>query len=280
MQIKIGADPELFVMDSRTGKFVCAHGLVQGTKDHPQPVEHGAVQVDGMALEFNIDPAETEDQFMLHIQHVREQMQAMIDPAYVLTPVATAYFDVDYFAQCPEEAKMLGCTPDYNAWTEKMNERPETNEPFRTGAGHIHCGWTQDMDIADPAFVQEAFMVVKQLDVCVGQYSPLWDDDVKRRTLYGAAGACRIKSYGVEYRPLSNAWLRTPELTSWVYRQTYTAIQLLAKGHRFFEKHGATAQRIINSSSPVEKYKLTNYLSKMPITAINGLPPMMMMEAA
>jgi hypothetical protein len=56
MEFKIGADPEFFLRDKATGKFVSAHGLIPGTKRQPMKVDKGAVQVDGMALEFNIDP--------------------------------------------------------------------------------------------------------------------------------------------------------------------------------------------------------------------------------
>ena len=49
----IGADPEVFVADSLTNTFVSAHDLVPGTKLEPFAVNKGAVQVDGMALEFN-----------------------------------------------------------------------------------------------------------------------------------------------------------------------------------------------------------------------------------
>jgi len=59
MKILVGCDPELFV--KKDGVLVSAHGLVQGSKEHPFRVSKGAVQVDGMALEFNIDPAEDEN---------------------------------------------------------------------------------------------------------------------------------------------------------------------------------------------------------------------------
>jgi len=38
------------------------------------------------------------------------------------------------------------------------------------------------------------------------------------------AGACRPKEYGVEYRVLSNFWLRTDEFIEWVYNQTQRAV--------------------------------------------------------
>ena len=62
MQLLLGADPEAFVVLKDGGIPVSAHGLLPGTKDKPFPVEKGAVQVDGMAAEFNIEPAATEDE--------------------------------------------------------------------------------------------------------------------------------------------------------------------------------------------------------------------------
>ena len=55
--ILIGCDPEVFV--KQNGVFRSAHGLIRGDKKNPQKIRSGAVQVDGMALEFNIDPART-----------------------------------------------------------------------------------------------------------------------------------------------------------------------------------------------------------------------------
>ena len=79
VKITIGADPEIFVTN-KDGRFRSAHGLVPGTKTEPFRVNNGAVQVDGMALEFNIDPVETEDDFVTNITSVMQQMQEMVEP--------------------------------------------------------------------------------------------------------------------------------------------------------------------------------------------------------
>jgi hypothetical protein len=46
----------------------------------------------------------------------------------------------------------------------------------------------------------------------------------KRRGLYGKRGAYRPKSYGVEYRTLSNFWVGHPALCDWAWRATAKAI--------------------------------------------------------
>jgi hypothetical protein len=52
MQVSVGADPEVFVRNAE-GEPVPACGLIPGTKAEPHRVDSGAVQVDGLALEFN-----------------------------------------------------------------------------------------------------------------------------------------------------------------------------------------------------------------------------------
>lgn len=230
LDIKIGADPELFVKKKGRKSFASAHGLVQGTKDNPFKVDCGAVQVDGMALEFNIDPASSEVEFRNNIQTVTNILREMV-PEYDLIPTPTADFSPKLIAAQPEEALELGCDPDFDAWNNgAINPKPNGKVNFRTGAGHIHIGWTDGVDINHPEHLEACQMVVKQLDWSIGILSTMFDKDERRRSMYGNWGAYRPKPYGVEYRVLSNAWLRHPDLVSWVYRTTVKAVQDLYKG--------------------------------------------------
>jgi hypothetical protein len=76
--------------------------------------------------------------------------------------------------------------------------------------------------------------LAKQLDYYLGIPSLIYDDGVKRRTLYGAPGAFRPKPYGMEYRVLSNAWLRSEGLMRWVFNTTNKAVQDLFQGKGAF----------------------------------------------
>jgi hypothetical protein len=228
-RILIGTDPELFVIDEY-GRYVSGHDLIPGTKDMPHHVPRGAIQVDGVACEFNIDPAETKDEFTKSIRSVMNSMTEIIQekkPAYDLDIIPTAHFDKVYFDALPEEIKVLGCTPDFNAYTGKENEPPFTNETFRTGAGHIHIGWGDGHSITDERHISNCRELVQQLDVTLYPSSLLWDDDTKRRTLYGKMGSFRPKPYGVEYRPLSNAYLRDKSTQEFVFEMTVHVTNLL-----------------------------------------------------
>lgn len=248
MELLIGADPELFVTNGR--KNVSGYGLIPGTKEDPHPVANGAVQVDGMALEFNIDPAATEEEFVNNIKSVMSQLEAMV-PDYELVAKPTAKFSKKTISEQPPEALELGCDPDYNAYTGEENPAPEIGDGLaRTGAGHIHIGWTTDVDPKHPEHMEACCMIAKQLDYYLGVPSILFDDDVKRRQMYGKAGCFRPKSYGMEYRTPSNAWLKSEDLMRWVYRTVVKAANDLEAGESMFNKYGNIGQMFIDKACP------------------------------
>lgn len=224
LNFTIGADPEFFV--ARGGKPVSAYGLVPGTKKEPFKVDNGAVQVDGMALEFNINPADTEKDFINNLDVVLKTILAMV-PGYEMYPAPVAEFGKEYIQAQPEEAKMLGCDPDFNAYTKDANPRPNGDAPFRTASGHVHIGWTNGVDPHDPGHFEACCTLSKMLDLRLGIPSLIWDKDKKRRSLYGQPGCFRPKSYGMEYRVLSNAWLnpKHPHLRKLVFGETVKAVQ-------------------------------------------------------
>jgi len=247
MKILVGADPELFLFNRNSNKFVSCHNMIPGTKYNPHKVNFGAVQVDGMAAEFNIDPAATGEEFVRNINAVREQLQNMV-PGYQLMASPVADFNEETMKSQPPEALELGCEPDYCAWTDDINPRPDGAVSFRSGAGHIHIGWTSDVDIRSVNHRADCVAVVKQMDYYLGLPSLLWDPDNRRRSLYGRAGAFRIKPYGVEYRTLSNAWVGNERLIKWVYAATRQAMADLSAGVKAVDKYGDAARDIIDNN--------------------------------
>jgi hypothetical protein len=243
-QILVGCDPEVFV--KRNGVFESAYGLIKGDKKNPQKVNRGAVQVDGMALEFNIDPAHSEDEFCINVQEVLSIMKSMVpDFEVVATPVAD--FSLEYLKAQPKEALELGCDPDFNAWSGAVNPRPDGERPMRTASGHVHIGWSDKEDIQNGEHLERCRLAAKQMDFYLGLPSLFYDGDKRRREMYGKAGCFRPKAYGVEYRTLSNAWLNSKELIAWVYRATQKGMQDLMEGRVLSDKYG-DIQDIINSS--------------------------------
>jgi hypothetical protein len=122
------------------------------------------------------------------------------------------------------QAQELGCEPDYNAWTGRVNPRPRAPETLRSSGGHIHIGYDNPTE-------ELSRKIVKAHDLFCGVGSVLYDPDTRRREIYGKAGAHRIKGYGVEYRTLSNFWISSEELMDWVYKQSLKAIDFVKAGN-------------------------------------------------
>lgn len=245
----VGCDPELFVRNKDTKEFVSAWGMIPGTKEEPFKVPKGAIQVDGNAVEFNIDPASTLPEWHENIETVMDELGKRIPDHCELVIKPTADFNPDYFNALPAEAKELGCVPDYNAYTGTENPRPDGNPPFRTASGHVHVSWTTDKDPNDPDHRADCDEVIKQLDFYVGVPSLVWDKDQRRRQMYGKAGACRYKSYGVEYRTPSNMWLDDKVSRSYVFNATIAALSDLFENRAYRVTFGDKwAQRLIDDN--------------------------------
>lgn len=264
MKVLIGCDPEVFVKD-KSGKLVSAHGLIPGNKNVPHKVENGAIQVDGMALEFNTDPTDDVNTFSRNVGSVLKTLRESVrGHELVIEPVA--FFDKEVFDAAPDEAKALGCTPDYNTWTGEVNPAPNPQgeyEFMRTASGHIHIGWCEGVNPEDPAHYADCMAVVKQLDYYVGMWSLLWDPDNRRRAMYGKAGAFRPKSYGVEYRTPSNMWLKDDKLTRWVFHAAQQAVSDLAAGKVMESTYNDTARKFIDgnyTSWYADGYRYTNQI--------------------
>jgi hypothetical protein len=252
MDIKLGCDPEVFV--KKNGVFHSAYGMCSGTKAHPLPCPDGGLQVDGMALEFNVTPCDTGDEFVSRIKSVLGSLQDIV-PGYELSITPVAMFDQSHFDSQPEQARELGCDPDWNAWTGAENPRPDNTTTMRTAGGHIHVGWCDPTQPQAYGHQDMAQALIKQLDFYLGLPSLVFDTDTKRRAMYGKAGAYRVKPYGVEYRTLSNQWIATEGLIRWADRATRKAVADLESGVFLPDTYG-DIQEIINTSNLKEAQKI------------------------
>lgn len=238
MKLLVGGDPEIFLKDTNTGKHVSAHNLVPGTKKEPHKVSKGAIQHDGVALEINIEPASTREEFAENISVVLDEAKKIL-PKHIefdFSPVVT--FDKDYFSKLPAAVKELGCDPDYSGITGERNRQPNRNSlgpSVCTGAGHLTLGWKDD---GGSAFDEDHFWDCQQMSLRLNSYFQdtrmLWDLDDKRRYLYGHSAAFRPKTFGVEYRSLSNAWLAHKELWPWLFDSCKFVFDHAVSGNKIY----------------------------------------------
>lgn len=239
-QILIGADPELFVVNVHN-KFISSIGKFGGSKQVPRPIGQNChIQEDNVAVEFNIPPADTKAAFVTSINFALEDLVKRAGQLNLqLSIVASAQFDKDQLRS--PQAKVFGCDPDKNAWTHEQNPSPKcADQSLRSAGGHVHVGCT----------MFPAFDIARAMDLYLGVPSIAVDQDKRRRVLYGKAGAYREKSYGMEYRTLSNFWLKSDKLKEWVYDQTMAALHFLELGNHLNETgDGADIQECINTTN-------------------------------
>jgi Phage phiEco32-like COOH.NH2 ligase-type 2 len=221
---RIGADPEVFVQNAE-GLAVPICGYIGGTKEAPiilskeikaqwgetrydkGCVGDYAVQEDNVMLEFNIPAFSNYSGFVAGIDRsIRYIQDALLTPKNLTFRFGNSIqtFDQEVLDKSPQ-SKTVGCLPDLDAYAEggKLERKPFTSTDLGTMrfcGGHIHVQYNKN-NVPPPVFAR--FMDL----VCL-QYLN-WDKQKQRRKFYGQPGIFRDKPYGIEYRTLSNFWLKT-----------------------------------------------------------------------
>lgn len=240
--IKIGADPELFL--ERNGEIISAEGMIGGTKKKPRKIskEGHAVQEDNIMVEFNIPASETREDFVVNIGFVLSHLEVLADMKKCkLNYSASAVVDEKYLET--DQAQEFGCEPDFNVYLGDENEPPEAAGNLRSCGGHIHIGWDNPSE-------EESIMLTYAMDMTAGLESLELDDDVRRREMYGKAGSFRFKEYGMEYRTLSNFWIKSEKLMGWAFDKAQQAVELVESGkiEELVDKYGEMVRKAIDTN--------------------------------
>lgn len=208
--MKLATDSEIFLYDGT--RIVSAIGKL-GTKT----IGEVSIEEDNILAEFQTEPTENRAVF---IRRVNAGIQAIKDESGMDVKIQASHtFTKEYLKGLPPKAYVFGCNIDMNAYTDKSNPKPNAYTNQRTSGGHLH------IDVPGKRMSERRTKLVKLLDLYLGVPSVLLDSDgAKRRRMYGKAGSYRDKSYGIEYRVLSNFWLRSDKLIGWVFDQTAIAV--------------------------------------------------------
>jgi hypothetical protein len=253
MQFSIGADPELFL--KRGDKYVSAIGIIGGTKETPRPIKElgrgFAVQEDNVLCEYNIPACGSPRRWCEAHKAILDYLtNSLQEKGLTLAPDAAAIM--------PEEelrhpmAHVFGCEPDYNVWTLKPNPRPKAANPnLRSAGGHVHVG----IRATNP----EKVLLGRMLDCTLGLWSVIHDPDTMRKELYGKSGAVRLKPYGIEYRVMSNFWLKSEDAVSEVYEWVRFSLSKYLK-HNIPPEVATATQEAINTNNKPLAQKLLKAL--------------------
>jgi hypothetical protein len=252
MSFQIGADPEIFLQDA-AGAMASAIGRIGGTKAHPRPLPLGdgfAMQEDNVALEYNVPPAGSCEEFQDNIQRIMAFLSSHVATMGLqFSTLSATHFPVQLL-QHPQ-AMEFGCDPDFNAWNNgRMNPRPQApNQQLRTCGGHVHIG-------AEFKSRQEMLAFIRRCDLMLAVPATILDDGHLRKQLYGKMGAFRPKKFGCEYRVLSNFWIFTPELIGFIYRNTKLALESTIDPR---ESEAAIVDAVNNNSKAAALYLIDKY---------------------
>lgn len=257
--MKIGCDPEIFLMDA-SASLVSAIDKIGGTKAQPRPLrtlgDGFAVQEDNVALEFNIPPASSKEEFKVSLNKIKNYLREQIAVMNLdFNHQSAAIFPMIELAH--PKAMEFGCDPDFNAWMNgAINPRPKADDwRLRSCGGHVHIG-------EDIPSESEAQRLIKFMDFYAGVPSVVLDNGHLRKKLYGKRGAYRLKPYGVEYRTLSNFWIWDDKLIEWVWNATQLAVdQWKSKkvDHILTEEDNFIKQAIDENNLDAANYLIDKY---------------------
>lgn len=224
----MGADPELFIRQKSTGHIVDSSTVV--------PLEGkltgmgGKVTRDGVQVEFHPSPGQCMTTFSMSMKGCFKTILDLCGTDFQPDFTQTVELSEEEMEALPPSSKQLGCQPSLNIYGDRpLNVTP--NCARRSAGGHIHIGWTEAYGGQRGPLYQRRQDIVPLLDVLLGVPCVLIDRDEKahlRREIYGRAGEFRLPSHGLEYRTLSNFWLRSFPLTNFVMQQARFAARVAA----------------------------------------------------
>lgn len=201
----LGCDPEVFLVDSKTGAVVGSERAIVDTV----PVVRDGVQVElhpsatscrqGLASGLSSCFRTLQEQLLKH-----PKLKVSFDQVVELSD--------EEVKKLSKKSLELGCAPSLNAYGRQEVKVDGSIYRKRSAAGHIHFGIGKNV-------IPKPDEAVRTLDLVLGVPCVLLDRDphaAERRKLYGKAGEYRLPVHGLEYRTLSNFWLRSYQLYSLV----------------------------------------------------------------
>lgn len=227
---------------------------------HPEDVVDSQFVIDGVQAELHPRPATCRallgNEIASCFRNLSKMMQEKGVTADFSQCVEVSQKEMDTLS---EKNKVFGCAPSLNAY--EGGESKITVDPKvyrgRAAGGHIHIGNSYSMYLTNPEYREQfraayelnkdfnnpwmtanrldkalktSEIIVPVLDIVLGNTCVLIDRNpanVERRKVYGKAGEHRIKDYGIEYRVLSNFWLRSYQLMSFVTGLCRFAVHLV-----------------------------------------------------
>lgn len=231
IQFTLGCDPEFFF--SKSGKIIGAEKIISKKGLILTDYSSTKVIVDGVLAELNPIPCSCRQDLGHEISRCFEAIKNVIssDPSLGVDFSQKITLTKKELDSLSDESKKFGCAPSNNVYSKQTNSVKVKENTFkpRVAGGHIHLGHSGIKVIKDA--LDNPDRVIPMLDVLLGNSCVLIDKDPNaknRRRLYGKAGEYRTPAHGLEYRTLSNFWLKSYPLMSFVMGMARLAVLMVA----------------------------------------------------
>lgn len=257
----LGCDPEFFL--TKRGRIIGSEKLVpeEGLGNTGYTNSRPIVIQDGVQVEINPVPNTCRQSLSSNIGSCFRHLKGRLDSDSKYKGIKLDFSQAveiseRELATLSPKNQVLGCNPSFCVYE---SEHEVTVDPkayrVRSAGGHIHLGRYAFNFESDEAYqkykaenkgvkgadhvikVEETFRnpekLVKLMDIIVGNTCVLLDrheGNIERRKVYGMAGEFRTPKHGLEYRTLSNFWLRHYSLMSIVFSLSRFAFILATNG--------------------------------------------------
>lgn len=232
VSIMYGCDPELFAQQD--GQVIGSEKVIPEEGLKTSPYARSCIVRDGVQIELQPIASYTVGLLGIHLTAACNLLRKHLVDKPGVSPCFTGVVEVtrEELDSLSEKSRILGCQPSQNIYGTK----PIMVDPIayrkRSAGGHLHLGLNPNNDSKN--LFEERANLVPLLDIFVGNTCVMLDRDpqaAERRETYGRAGEYRTPLHGLEYRTLSNFWLRNFTLLNFVLGMSNVAIATLS--HKF-----------------------------------------------
>lgn len=220
----LGADPEVFI--SKNGKIVSAENKLEGKKSSPLRIDNDIwIHEDNALGEFGFTPVDNPQDLESTINRAIYLIEEKIGDEFNIDLRGSGKIDED---ELTDQTLSSGCSPEFDCFSLEESDPPDlSNTLLRSAGGHLHIGY--DSQVGDRSLEYQNRIRVglcRLLDLYLLIPSMFVEDktDIQRLSLFGDPGKMRFKDYGLEYRSLSNFWLRNKINIYGIFKRTQEAL--------------------------------------------------------
>ena len=261
----IGADPEFFIMSIKGKK------IIESNKILPKgglllSLDKSRCTIDGVQAEINPSPRGCRQGAGEEYKRIFNKLAlALSEKKVTMCLKSMIHFTQEELDELSDDSKKFGCAPSINYYTNKESVITANPDVYghRSAGGHIHLGANEDSKLF-LCIREKPKLIIRLLDLVLGNTCVMLDRDPnqkERRTVYGRAGEYRLPTHGIEYRTLSNFWIKNYHLMDMVYGFARLGLCIaynIFEDERNYPKTKSSFREVLKASNKKDVQKAIN----------------------